>query len=98
MTEPLRIAMTDRSGTTSGTPGTSTSLMGANSKRQYFCVQNIHSTANLFINFTDNATQGKGSIKLTPGQMYEPPADVCTCEQVNICSDTASVDYTAKES
>ena len=41
-----------------------------------YCVQNLDSTEDLWINETGDATAGPGSIKIPAGALYETPTDV----------------------
>jgi len=94
----LKFIYTDRSGTTSGTPSTSTVVMPANTSRLYFIVQNTDPSAVIWINFTGNANASQPSLRLNPGDSYEsPPTANTSGEQISVLSTTASASYTAKE-
>ncbi len=95
-TVPTGTIYTDRSGTTSGTASTSTQVAAANQVRRYFIIQNLSSTATVYINFT-SAAATTGSIALLPFGSYTMESSTLTTEAINILSTTASVPYAAKE-
>lgn len=95
-TVPTGTIYTDRSGTTSGTPSTSTQVAAANQVRRYFIIQNLSSTAPIYINFTAAAAT-TGSIYLAPFASYTMEASTITTEAINVLSATASVNFVAKE-
>lgn len=86
----------DGSGTTSGTPSTSTQVFAANPTRKYLLIQNIDTTTE-WINFTGAATAGSGSIQLLPGAAFVEEANAISTEAINILSTGASVKFTAKQ-
>lgn len=88
---------TDKSGTTSATPSTSTTLAAINATRKYLFIQNISTSATIWINFTSAATAGSGSIELLPLASYALESSFITTELVTVLSTTASVAYSAKE-
>lgn len=94
---PTGTIYTDRSGTTSGTPSTSTQVAAANQSRRYFLIQNLSGTTPIYINFTSAATAGSGSIYLTPLGSYSMESSTISTEAINILATTASVSFTAKE-
>jgi len=89
--------LTDRSGTTSGTASTSTQVAAANTSRKYFIIQNVSTTATIWVNFTSAATATQPSIQLLPGGSFVMEAGYVSTEAINVLSTTASVAYTAKE-
>jgi len=89
--------LTDNSGTTSGTPNTSTQIMAANSSRKYLLIENLSSTDNIYINFTSSATSGPGSYVLFPGGSLTQETGFVSGEAVNVLATVASVPYTAKQ-
>jgi hypothetical protein len=91
--------LTDKSGTTSGTPNTSTTLAAANSSRKYFFVQNMESSGDIFINFTSAAanTTGGASIKLVPGAAFCMEGSFVSTELITVTGSAASLKFTAKE-
>ena len=97
MSQPMATTYTDRSGTTSATPSTSTQVAAYNQTRRYFIIQNLSSTASCYINFTSAATVGAGSLYLGPYGSYVMESGTITTEAINIISATASVPFSAKE-
>lgn len=87
-------AGTNRSGTTSGTAGTSTTLAAANSARRGLNIQNI-STGNIGINeFGGAAAIGTaGTYTVAAGGSI----NVRTNGQINVVGSAASLAYTATE-
>jgi hypothetical protein len=94
---PYRSTLTDRSGVTSGTMGTSTVLAAANPNRKYLIIQNLDITYNLFVNFTTAASTTGNSIKLIPSAAFAMESSFITTEAINVCSDGVSIKYAAKE-
>lgn len=98
---PLRIAgyrgtKTNRSGSTSGSAGTSTQVMAANTSRRSLFFQNVSDTT-LWIRFGASATQDQPSIKLLPNSVYwEEGLDVDT-DSVHVVCSASSKSYTAYE-
>lgn len=95
--EPRDGSLTDNSGTTSATPSTSTQIMAANSSRRYLLIENVSTTATIWINFTSAATAGNGSFALLPGGSIVQETGFVSTEAVNVLSTTASVPFTAKQ-
>lgn len=87
---------TDRSGTTSATPATSTEIMPANLNRKYLFIQNVNDAV-LWINFTNAATLGQPSIEIIPGASFTLEGNSISTEAVNVVSKSASIPFTAKE-
>jgi hypothetical protein len=86
----------DCSGTTSATPSTATTAISANNRSSWM-IQNVSTTATIWINDVGTASSGSGSVMLLPGSMYSPPDGVINSGAVSILSATASVPYTARE-
>lgn len=95
--KPGNGTLTDNSGSTSGTPSTSTTLMASNANRKYLLIQNLSTTANMYINFTSAATVGTGSILLLPSGSFSQESGFVTTEAITVLSASASVPYTAKQ-
>lgn len=95
--EPRNGTLTDNSGTTSGTPSTSTTVMAINSSRRYLLIENVSTTATVWVNFTSAATAANGSYELLPGGSLVQESGFVSTELVTILSTTASVPYTAKQ-
>ena len=88
----------DRSGTTSGTISTSTTLMAARSGRRGFSVQNQHGSAAIYINeLGAAAVAGQPSIVIPAGATYTTPTGMASEQAVTVLSATASVPYAARE-
>lgn len=88
--------LTDASGSTSATAGSSTTIMTANGGRRYLLIENISTTATIYINFTSAASAGAGSYALLPGGSIVQETGFVSTEQVNVASSVASVPFTAK--
>lgn len=95
--EPRNGTLTDGSGTTSGTPSTSTQIFAANSSRRYLLIENVSTTATIWINFTSAATAANGSYTLLPGGSIVQETGFVSTEVVNVLSTVASVPFTAKQ-
>lgn len=89
--------VTDGSGTTSGTPSTSTQVFAANSARKYLFIQNLDPTNSIWINFTGAATATNGSIQLIANAAFVQEASYISTEVLNVLSTAASVKFTAKQ-
>jgi hypothetical protein len=92
--------LTDRSGSTSATPSTSTQVAAVNPTRKYFLIQNQGATA-IYVNFT-SAAAATGSIKLGPdtgsgGGSYVMENGFVSSEAINVFSTAASMAFMAKE-
>jgi hypothetical protein len=89
------------SGSTSGTPSTSTQVFAANPNRKYLLIQNL-GTASIYINFT-SAADTTNSIWLAPGTSTTPggsfvqEAGYVSSEIINILSPSASTPFMAKQ-
>lgn len=90
-------ALTNRSGSTSGTVSTSTQIMAAVTTRRYLLIQNVSTTATIWVNFTSAATTTQPSFYLLPGGSYSAEGSFVTNEAINVISTVASVPYAAKE-
>lgn len=88
--------LTDVSGATSGTPGTSTVVAAADPNRKYFIIQNVDASNTLYVNFGAAATAASGSFKLTPASSMVFECNFITTQSINVVSSSASVAYTAK--
>jgi len=76
--------------------GTSQQVFGVNINRKYLLIQNA-SSANLWFNFTDSATEGPPSLVLTPGASFIMENNFVSTEAVNIIGGTAGQAFVAKE-
>lgn len=94
---PTKGTLTDGSGATSATPSTSTTLMAVNASRKYLIIQNLSSSATIYINFTSAATIGSGSLPLLPYATFAQESGFISTEAITVISATASVPYTAKQ-
>lgn len=94
---PTGTIFTDRSGTTSATPSTSTQVAPQNQSRRYLLIQNLSGTTPIYINFTSAANAGSGSIYLTPLGSYSSENATISTEAVNILATVASVPFSCKE-
>lgn len=88
--------MKDSSGTTSGTPGTATTAIAANTSRIGYMVQNV-GASDIWINEMGTATAASGSIKLTANATYISPANATTANSVSVISAGTSIPFTARE-
>lgn len=95
--KPQSGTFTDRSGTTSATPSTSTTVAASNASRKYFIIQNNHASNTIWINFTTAAAATQPSIQLTPGSSYVMESSFISTEQINVICTVASSPFTAKE-
>lgn len=89
--------LTNSSATTSATPSTSTTLVAVNAARRYLLIQNVSTTATVWINFTSAATAGLGSFMLLPGGVLAQETGFVSTEAVTGLSTTASVPVTIKQ-
>lgn len=89
--------LTDNSGSTSATVSTSTTLMAINAARKYLLIQNLSTTATIYINFTSAASATAASIALLPLGAFVQESGFVTTELVTVLSATASVPYAAKQ-
>jgi hypothetical protein len=94
--QPTGTIYVDRSGSTSATPSTSTQVAAYNQQRRYFIVQNLSTSATIYINFT-TAAATTGSLQLLPGGSYVMESNTITTEAINVLSTVASVPFAAKE-
>lgn len=94
---PSGTIFTDRSGSTSATPSTSTQVAAANQIRRYLLIQNLSLATGIYINFTSAATAGTGSLYLAPLASYGLDASTMTTEAINVLSTGASIPFTCKE-
>lgn len=88
--------LTDRSGTIAS-GSVSQQVAAANPGRKYFAIQNLSSTATMFINFTSAASLTSASFALLPYASWGMEASFVTTEAINIISTTAAAAYAAKE-
>lgn len=93
---PVVGALTNRSGSTSGTPSTSTTLMSSNASRKYLAIQNLDGTTAIFINFT-SAADATNSFQLAAGQAYVMEGSFVSTEAITVFSTGTSIKYAAKE-
>lgn len=95
-TPALNGTLTDRSGTiTAG--GTAQQAMAANSLRQGFSVQNLSTTADLWINSLGTAAAAQPSLKLAPGAYFETPARYGALGALSVFCATTGVAFAARE-
>jgi hypothetical protein len=95
-TVPATTTYTDRSGTTSGTPSTSTQVCAYNQTRRYFIIQNLSTTTAIYINFT-TAANTTSSLYIGPLGSYVMESATITTEAVNVLSTGTSIAFAAKE-
>jgi hypothetical protein len=95
-TPALNGTLTDRSGTIAA-GGTAQQAMAANASRQGFSIQNLSTTADLWINSLGTASASQPSIKLAPGAYFETPARYGALGALSVFSATTGVAYTARE-
>lgn len=90
--------LTDRSGSTSGTPSTSTQVMAANEDRRYLLFQNISDT-DMWVNFTSAAAASTAGSYLVPanGGSLEMGEAFITTQALNVLCTAATKAYTCKE-
>jgi hypothetical protein len=94
--KPQGGTLTDRSGTiTAG--GTAQQLMAANAARIGFAIQNLSTTADLWINTPGTAAASQPSIKLLPGAYFEAPAGFGAVGAISVFSATTGVAFSARE-
>lgn len=85
----------DRSGTiTAG--GTSQIIMGANTARVYFEIQNISDTT-MYINFNAAAVVDSNSFKILAGGSYSPIPGFCPTGTITAIGATTGKKFVAKE-
>ena len=96
-TTPLRGTLTDRSGTTSGSANTSTTVMSANTSRNYLLFQNVSDT-DMWVNFGTAATTNQPSFKIVPNGSIVMEAGFVTTQSMTVICSATSKAYTAKES
>jgi hypothetical protein len=89
--------LTDGSGSTSGTPSTSTQVFAANAARRYFFIQNLSSTTPIWINFTTAATASEPSIELIANAAFVMESTYVSSEAINVISTGTSIAFTAKQ-
>lgn len=95
---PATLTFTDRSGTTSATANTSTSVAGVNLNRRYILIQNLDTSNDIFINFTSAASAtAPGSIRISAKSSFVLESSAISTEAINIVSGSASINFTAKE-
>lgn len=88
--------LTDRSGTTSATPLTASTLAAINATRKYLFVQNNSAAGDIYITFTSSAT-ATNSIVLKPYATYEMNGNFVSSELISVASNVASATFSAKE-
>jgi hypothetical protein len=93
---PAAGALVDRSGTiTAG--GTAQQLAAANASRIGFSVQNLSTTADLWINSLGTAAAVQPSIKLSPGAYFETPPGYGAVGAVSIFGATTGLAFSSRE-
>ena len=95
---PDPVNITDASGTTSTTAGSSTVALAAGSVTRYLLIENVSSTSgdNLWVNFGAAATEGQGSVLVGPGAALVFEANTVPSSSVNVVSNVASLPFTLK--
>lgn len=88
-------ALTDCSGTIT-VGGTVQSLTGTNANRRYFLFQNL-SVTDLYINFTNNATIGGGSIKVPSNGSFVMENGFVSTEAISVIGATTTQAFTCKQ-
>lgn len=88
---------TDRSGTTSATPSTSTQVAASNASRKYFFIVNASSSNTIWINFTTSAAATQPSIPVLPNASFVMESGFVSTEAINVLCTIASSPYSAKE-
>jgi hypothetical protein len=91
---PSTNTLVDHSGTIT-TGGTSQTLSAAKS-RHYLFVQNV-SSANLYVNFTSNASASTGSIMIAPNGSFVMESTFVSSELITIFGATTGQGFTAKD-
>lgn len=96
-----KLSLTDRSfsSVAGSTQVVSSEIFPKNRNRKYLLIQNISDT-DIWINFTDPATIGGGSLKLIPNGSYElssTSGGYINIESVNVICSTVGKEFTAKE-
>jgi hypothetical protein len=86
----------DRSGTTSGTPSTSTTVAAANPSRKYFIIQNL-GASNIYVNFTSAANTTSSILLAASGGSFVMESSFVSTEAITVLSAGTSVAYMAKE-
>lgn len=95
--QPTGAVFTDFSSTTSVTPSTSTQIAPYNQQRRYLFLQNLSSTAFIYMNFSASANAGAGSILIAPYGSFVMESTTISTEAINVLSATASVPFTCKQ-
>ena len=95
---PDPVSISDASGTTSATAGTSTVALAAGLVTRYLLIENVSSTSgdNLWVNFGAAATEGQGSVLVGPGAALVFEANTVPSSSVNVVSNVASLPFTLK--
>jgi hypothetical protein len=88
--------LTDRSGAIT-TGGTAQQAMAANASRLGLSIQNLSTTADLWINSLGTASAAQPSIKLAPGAYFETPAGYGAVGALSVFSATSGVAFSARE-
>lgn len=77
--------------------GNAQEMAPANPDRIYLFIQNMDDTEELWVNFTDDATEDSPSIRLAPYGIYELKDTYISTEAVSVIAATTSHKYTVKE-
>ena len=88
--------LTDGSGTTSGTPSTTTEIFAANASRKYLLIQNISDTT-IYVNLGADATVDNDSIKLLSNGSFIMEGNAVSIQTVNVISAGTSKEFVAKQ-
>lgn len=97
-TQPSKGTMVDGSGSiTSG--GTAEALFAAKKDRKYLLVQNLHASADLWIDFDGTtAVEDQPSVKMEAGATYILEGPYCPNGAISVIGGTTGQKFTAKES
>jgi hypothetical protein len=87
---------TDRSGTTSATPSTATTLMAANAARTAMFIQN-NGTTSIWISELTTAVASQPSLQILPNAYWSPEPGLVPVGAISVISTAASVPFTARE-
>lgn len=92
----VRGLIKDRSGfIASG--GTAQVLAPHNANREYLLIQNLHASANLWVNFGATAVADQPSIQIAAGAVLTFEDSFVPIEKVSILGGTTNQKFTAKE-
>lgn len=87
--------LTDQSGTLAAGAAADV-MMAINVDRTYLFIQNVDPAEEMWVNFTATAVVGQPSIRLGPGDSFEPSGFVST-EEISVIAASTGHPWTAKE-